>query len=636
MLIEEVKDLGELVENSGEDFTNLLILQPKIKRKKNKVKDLYVIGVNFNTKNKRLEFEESIYSSNSPKEFLYVGNSSANTLKNKATVSGDQVKYFFTQTLPIIKEQVDDAELSDLIEEVLSVFFVKVNGVYRFDIRNCDDKLGIDAEKLLNEKKEKDFCKGMLHFLYKKIDQDKGIKKDEIALFTLMLNGQYIAKRPAYKKYIINLALESNFKDTPKGTCYVCGKTNVQVTANTAAFKMKYYITDKINFAAGFRKENFIKNLAICSDCYRKILEGEVFLENHLQTGMFGLTLYIIPKFVFETSISAKDLRKRAEVIRYFVTSPNALENYEKFKNRLLDDMAFKDEKNNYIFDLLLVKKANSSVKINSFIRDVPPSRIDMLVIKQNELNDWAQKALSPSKNSWNLTFNSLYYLFPVHKNTVDKFLVNLYAAIMGGKEIPYRALIDKFVEVAKINAYEISGEYNINGSMNNLHSTLLKQNLFLQYLRELNLLRGGEVMNVDELNVKEELKEFLRKMGYDEQKTALFLIGYLVGEVGYTQYHRGMQNKPILKKIVYQGMSIKRIVPFVNELFEKLIQYDELQFNEHIFASAKSLLDKNIDNWKLSDKENVFYMLSGYSFDTLKKLSARNSSNKEESAKEN
>ncbi len=634
-MIEGIKDLGELVENSGESFADLLIRQPKVNTKSNK--DFYVVGINFNLQTKSLEFEENIYSSNSPREFLFVGNPSANTPKDKATVSGDQVKYFFTQTLPLLKEGIQDKELSDLIGKILSTFFVKKGEGYRFNVKNSniyDEGSGINADDLMNEEKDRNFFKGLLPLLYRRIEQEKSIKKNEIILFTLMLDGEYVAKRPAYKQYVANNALEGNFKDADKGTCYICGKTDTQVTANTTAFKLKYYITDKINFASEFEKKNFIKNLAICKDCYRKILEGEVFLENYLQSRIYGLALYIIPKFVFKTALSHKDLHRRTETIKYFVTSPNALENYERFKNQLSDDMSFKDDKNNYMFDLLLVKKTNSAVKINSLIKDVPPSRIDALVDKQKQLNEWAQSNLSPSEREWHLTFNNLYYLFPVHKKAVDKFLVNMYTAIMEGKGISYRELMDKFVEVAKVNAYEITGQYNINGNLNNLHNTILKQNLFLKYLKELNLMKGGKVMDVDKLNLKGELKKFLKEMGYDEQKASMFLIGYLVGEVGSAQFDAGMKNKPILKKIVYQGMSIKRIVPFVNELFEKLTQYDKLRYNEQIFASAKSLLDKNIDSWKLSDKENVFYILSGYSFDTLKRMtSSQDSLNKKETS---
>jgi CRISPR-associated protein Csh1 len=632
-LIEGIKDLGELVESSGRGFADLLVREPKINLKDGKT--AYVIGVNFDVSGKQVTFIERVYSpGKSPKEFLFVGNPSANNPKDKATVSGDQVKYFFTSTLPIIKNKINDEEISSKIDRVLSEFFIENDGAFRVDVKKmnlCDD-----IPDNLYDTKEKEFSKTIAECVFKKIEKEKGIKKKEIALFTLMINGDYIAKTPAYRSYIANNAFKDSFKDAKNGTCYVCGKKNVPVSSDTTKFDLKYYITQKINFASGFKKANFVKNFAVCEDCYRKILEGEAFLQNNLQSKLFGLTMYIIPKFVFKTTISYRNLDEWADIIKYFVTSPNAIENYNAFKEEVSNNIAFDDEKNNYMFDIVLALKSNSAVKINELIKDVPPSRIDELVEEQETLEKWANDNISSSKSMWRLTFNSIYYLFPVRKRTTDKFLVNLYARMMRGEKVSYEMLIKKFIEVARVNAYELKGQYNIDGDIKkNLHRTILKQDLFLQYLKELNLLKGGEAMNFDELNVKDDLKEFLRKMGYDEQKTAMFLLGYLVGEIGAAQYSDGMQKKPILKKITYQGMGIKRIVPFVNEIFEKLTQYDKLQYNEPIFSAAKALLDKNIDNWALSDQENVFYILSGYAFETQKIMtSSQNSSSDETSNK--
>lgn len=630
-MIEGIKDLGELVESSGKSFADLLVKEPKLSTKG--VESFYVIGLNFNLSKGKFSIEESVYSpKSSPAEFMFVGNSPANLPKNRATVSGDQVKYFFTSTLPIIKEEIGDKNISEQIEKVLSTFYKKVGKSYRIDAVKTgiyNEDCGFSPDEL-DKLKDNDFSKQILPCLYKKIESEKGIRKKEIALFTLMINGEYIAKHPAYKNYIANNALEEVFKDAENGTCYICGKENVPVTGNTTKFNLKYYITDKISFASDFEKKNFIKNLAICKDCYRKVLEGEAFLNNSLQSRLFNLTLYIVPKTVFKMSLTSADLEKRAETIKYFVTSPNALENFQAFKKSIERDAKFLGDKNNYMFDLMLVKKSNSAVKINALIKDVPPSRIDALIEKQKIIAQWAKDRFSDSEKLWSLSFNSYYYMFPVHKNTVDKFLVNLYSSIMKGEEISYHSLIDKFVEVARVNAYEISGQYSINGSVNNLHTTVLKQNLLLEYLKELNLLKGGKAMDFGELNLRKDVKDFLEKMGFDEQKTAMFLIGYLVGEIGSAQYSAQMSGKPILKKIVYQGMGVKRLITFVNEIFEKLVQYDKLQYNEPIFAAAKSLLDKNLDKWALSDKENVFYILSGYAFDTMKVMTSKSNKNNE------
>ena len=100
-----------------------------------------------------------------------------------------------------------------------------------------------------------------------------------------------------------------------------------------------------------------------------------------------------------------------------------------------------------------------------------------------------------------------------------------------------------------------------------------------------------------------------------DEQKRALFLLGYLVGEIGSAQSGAGHKKKPILNKVNFQGMGTDKLKMLSNDVFEKLKQYDKLQYNENIHSTLKLLMDGNIEQWKLSNQENVFYVLSGYAF---------------------
>jgi len=106
-----------------------------------------------------------------------------------------------------------------------------------------------------------------------------------------------------------------------------------------------------------------------------------------------------------------------------------------------------------------------------------------------------------------------------------------------------------------------------------------------------------------------------------DEQKRALFLLGYLVGEIGSAQSGSGHKNKPILDKINFQGMGLEKLIRLSDEVFEKLRQYKSgggkslLEYNEDTYAVLKLLIDNNIIKWTLSNQENVFYTLSGYAF---------------------
>lgn len=117
--------------------------------------------------------------------------------------------------------------------------------------------------------------------------------------------------------------------------------------------------------------------------------------------------------------------------------------------------------------------------------------------------------------------------------------------------------------------------------------------------------------IDLKSLNLSEDIESFVREMEYNEAQIALFLMGRLIGEIGWKQGGK----EPILEKISYQGMDSKRILRLTNEVFEKLKQYKVLQYNKGIFSACKMLLDKQIENWPLNDQENVFYILSGYSY---------------------
>jgi len=70
--------------------------------------------------------------------------------------------------------------------------------------------------------------------------------------------------------------------------------------------------------------------------------------------------------------------------------------------------------------------------------------------------------------------------------------------------------------------------------------------------------------------------------------------------------------------------MNKGKLKRLVNEVFEKLIEYKLLSFNnEKKFAECKRLMDKQIDHWPLSDQDSVFYVLSGYAYSTHKAIKA-------------
>jgi len=265
-----------------------------------------------------------------------------------------------------------------------------------------------------------------------------------------------------------------------------------------------------------------------------------------------------------------------------------------------------------------------SEFRVLKLIKDIPPSRLDVLREIAGEVFKIAEDLFGENKR-WFLTLGKMYYLFPVRvskQNVVEyKKILDFYDFLFSARSISYRFLIEQFVELACVYKFEKFDSYNVKRPHNpdiEFVYAILEVNLLLLYLRKLNLLKeGGGVVEVERLNLPPQMKEYIEKMGYSQQKSVLFLLGYLIGEVGNAQYTSHNPTKPILNKITYQGVTKEKLKQLTNEVFEKLKQYKRLVFNESIFAEYKRLLDANIDNWQLSPQENVFYILSGYAYNT-------------------
>jgi CRISPR-associated protein Csh1 len=163
------------------------------------------------------------------------------------------------------------------------------------------------------------------------------------------------------------------------------------------------------------------------------------------------------------------------------------------------------------------------------------------------------------------------------------------------------------------------------------LELALLQSQLFLVYLKELGLLGrllgGGRKMN--ELRAKEEveklldpdLRSWMDGLGLEGARRGLFLMGVLIGKIG-SEPEQIESKKPILNKLTFQGMDRLKVMRLANEIYEKLRQYKIADKNEVTYAIAKAHLDSALNELD-SPQENVFWILSGYSYATWKAIQA-------------
>ena len=148
----------------------------------------------------------------------------------------------------------------------------------------------------------------------------------------------------------------------------------------------------------------------------------------------------------------------------------------------------------------------------------------------------------------------------------------------------------------------------------------------YVNFLERFGALKGGEGMDIEKLNLNNDITSYIKEMGYNEQQTSLFLLGVLIGAIGREQSNRQREKaqegtyKPILNKINFNGMDRYRIMKLSNQIPSKLRHEKIQQYYEGIYSAHKYLLDKNIQNWKLNKDESLFYLLSGYGYQTMKK----------------
>ena len=98
------------------------------------------------------------------------------------------------------------------------------------------------------------------------------------------------------------------------------------------------------------------------------------------------------------------------------------------------------------------------------------------------------------------------------------------------------------------------------------------------------------------------------------------------MGNIRTAQYNRNRESarKPILNKINFGGIDKAKLQRLSNDIFGKLDQEKILKNNEIVFQQHKELLDKNFKKWSLNKNENLFYILSGYSYASMKAITGK------------
>ena len=362
---------------------------------------------------------------------------------------------------------------------------------------------------------------------------------------------------------------------------------------------------------------------------------GENFINSNLNTRIGDLNTYVIPHFILKVdNFNIKDFSK------YINSSTNSITNLYSLKDfqKKLGKWKFREyeaNKNNYLINYLFYRpSAKSEFKILKLIKDVPPSRLDFIRNKEEDIINLVDKNYGGNKY-FKINLDNIWGCIPIKKGEKGGYsgfsrYLDIIDDVFSNKLIDYDFLINQFIEVIRIIKFERDG-YNI-WTGQDFTNKILQMNFLLLFFKKLDILGGINMKKITDTQI-EDIENTLPKdiLGYwqdveiytDDSKRALFLLGYLIGEIGNAQSGSNHKKKPILNKVNFQGMGKEKLVRLSNDVLEKLRQNKSggrtlLEYNEEIYASFKLLMDRQIENWGLSNQENVFYVLSGYSFSTF------------------
>lgn len=594
---------------------------------------------------------------NSVARYLWLGNPTSAAADQDRLTTGT-LSYLVSQTIPnlLLPGKLDpNTELHYLLERALKKLYLdlgdaKEQGIksgpsYRRNRRYWDLRfLGIEGssvEELRERAREADGAKVVSQQVAKEVREHF---KDRIpsdgVLFTLELDGKLLVDDEAYQEYLERSLIEGRFRDAQHGRCHL---SNVEgPVTGQPRFRFKYYITDKQGFAAGAVQSGFRHNLAVSEDAYKALLVGERFVRRRLDFYLAGTNGYLLPDlYTLETpqgfsgglDRTLKAIKSRADL---------DLGIQEKVDEEIAD---LAGEETRFALNLLFYKQIKSQFKVLRLIQDVPIYRLDELRYRANDISREIGGALFGESKQWDLTLRNIYYLLPVRekrtpdggKEILSKPVLEFYATLITGGLLDRRTLVDKFVELANVHRFGNHAAYHVSEPRDadySLMQYVAHSNLLLAFLRDLKQLKEEDMKSdyLERLDLSDEQQNYLTRLRYREEQTALYLLGTLIGEIGNAQYRLGSGGKggekTILNKLNYGGMTVARVQRLATEIFEKLTQYRDRNRqpllkgqNEKIFAQAQDLLTQYSQDWRLNATENVYYLLSGYSHTTLQAM---------------
>lgn len=636
-MLEGIMQLGEAVYKKG-DISNYLEIVDPMKGKENK----YIIKINFDLENEIIKVDAlSEMNKDSYKEYNYVG--SANSPgEPQWLLTSTILNYHLSETIYNILKLDILPSRKEQLEKILDLFFVEIPNEkekYKYLLNVSKIESIGDVDISYDEKDGKSILNEIKKIFNDYLKREYNISKDHVGLVTIYINDELLATDEEYLKKVIEYKSGASAKKSEKGVCAYC-KAKKDLVSDINA-EIKFYTTNQVIFASEVNEKNYYKNLQLCSNCRDTYLTGEKYLQNNLSTRLNAFSVYIIPQFIYGAPMNKSDLDEFSKKIKDSFKTVTAIKNIDEARRNIKDSITITNRNSYFLLNFLFYKSAQASTKIQSFIKDVDPSIFDKINSATIKTINLVQSTFGAETHAKSVNLGTVYYMTPVRLTkgnpTRYKEVLQNYDAILTGRRMNKRKLIHSVVDCSAIIRLKKDG-YNLDPNRERLEDYMLRANMYIKFLEYLGNIKGGEQLDTSGMKIKEYYKDYIEEMKFDEQQTALFLLGVLIGKIGNKQYRQlntgNSENdgrKPILNKLNYNGIDKRKIIRLTNDVFSRLNQLKIRQYSEDIFYEMNRLLDKNINSWKLDKEENLFYLLSGYSFETMLVMNINKKDNKEE-----
>lgn len=453
-------------------------------------------------------------------------------------------------------------------------------------------------------------------------------KNDDVALFYVVIKSEKIRDgKPTPLFYLDGFEKFVFEKFGPKqgyeGLDYLTGLKGNNV--DEAGFERgknlnAIFQTTSSNYASDF--SDFSKNFKTNSKSALALDKASKYYLNNLSTKIAEISHLIIPHY---RHCELENINWDDEQI-YLKKTSDFLFQYKPVNERFRND-----EHNLFWVNYIAYESDGNSFKIINQIKDVSNKWLEKVIYSFLETGVEFDQYIG-DKSYFNL--QSIYNIVPVKKvskNQKDPLnqALFIFKDILEQRKINKNHLFSIFKDLILCHYYGRYKKYkNLKAEYFSsfdyaAKDAVFKYQLLFKTLQNLNLLNmetteKRETKPESKNSLQVAVEKFFKEMGYTKEQEALFYLGRVASQVGDAKYRNKHKNKPILKKINFNGMDANALMRLANDLSEKAVQYSIHQQTDWNLSHFNESFKK--EKWSLDRDENIFYLMAGYTFKLTQK----------------